>query len=313
MPNARDHSFRAPQLSVLVVGYRSLRFLDACLGGALQAGADVELDVLYMDCSDDGSVPWVRERFPQVRVFDFVGNLGFGRANNYLADHARGRYLLLLNPDTIPQGAEIARLVAFAESRPDAAGWGGRTVYPDGSVDFGSHQGMISVSNTWLAAFGLSRLRPGALPIRCTDVRSVDVISGAFLMTTSAHWRAVGGFDDRFFMYAEEVDLCFRLTRDGRPLLVDPSILLVHDGQSGDPYSAQRRVGMFKGNSTFARKHYGPIAANLLCLGMLVGEWRRFVQYSAVSAFRKSHRARALRAQARELILRTCDWWLGWR
>ena len=132
-------------------------------------------------------------------------------------------------------------------------------------------------------------------------------------MTTSAHWRAVGGFDDRFFMYAEEVDLCFRLTRDGRPLLVDPSILLVHDGQSGDPYSAQRRVGMFKGNSTFARKHYGPIAANLLCLGMLVGEWRRFVQYSAVSAFRKSHRARALRAQARELILRTCDWWLGWR
>ncbi len=300
----------APELSVLVVGYRSQRFLDGCLGGALRSRADLE--VLYIDCSDDGSVDWVRRNHPEVRVFDYVGNLGFGKGNNLLADHARGRFLLLLNPDTIPDGSEIDGLLAFAKATPHGVAWGGRTVFPDGSVDFGSHQATISPLNAWLSAIGLSRWRRGALTLGDTAPRSVDVISGAFLMTTVADWRTVGGFDPRFFMYAEEVDLCRRLARSGRRLLVDPSIRLVHDGQSGDPFSASRRLQMFRGNVTFARKHYGPIGAGLVCSGMFVGELRRFVQYALQSAVRPTRRSVALRDQARTLALNVKDWWRGW-
>jgi GT2 family glycosyltransferase len=300
-----------PELSVLVVGYRSRRFLDGCLGGALQSKADVE--ILYVDCSDDGSTEWVRERYPTVRVFDYVGNLGFGRGNNLLARNARGRYLLLLNPDTIPTGLEIDALLAFAKSNPDAVAWGGRTVFPDGTVDFGSHQATISPVNAWLAAVGLSSWRCGTLAVGSTKSQSVDVISGAFFMTTTNEWRAVGGFDERFFMYAEEVDLCRRLAAGGRTLLVDPSICLIHDGQSGDPYSASRRVQIFRGNSTFARKHFGPVGAELVCVGMLLGEIRRLIQYSVVSRICPTHRSRSLRAQAGELVRRAKDWWPGWQ
>jgi GT2 family glycosyltransferase len=98
------------RVSVLIVGYRNLRHLDACIGGAIRSLEGVDGEILFIDCSNDGSEAFVRGRFPGVRVLPFAGNLGFGRGNNHLAREARGEYLLLLNPDTIPRADELARL-----------------------------------------------------------------------------------------------------------------------------------------------------------------------------------------------------------
>ena len=176
------------RVSVLIVGYRNLRHLDACIGGAIRAMDGLDGEILFIDCSNDGSAEFVRERFPSVRVLPHAGNLGFGRGNNHLAREARGDYVLLLNPDTVPRSDEIARLVRFADAHPAAGACGGRCVFPSGEHDLGSHQPMLDVPGMVLTALGLARLRRGALPLDASAPQRVEVISGAFMLVRRALW-----------------------------------------------------------------------------------------------------------------------------
>ena len=300
------------RVSVLIVGYRNLRHLDACIGGALRAMDGVDGEILFIDCSNDGSSDFVRERFPTVRVLPPAGNLGFGRGNNHLARIAQGEYLLLLNPDTVPTSDEIARLVRFAEAHPRAGACGGRCAFPSGASDLGSHQPMLTVGGMLLASLGLASLRRGALPLNATAPQQVEVISGAFMLVRRRLWERLGGFDELFFMYTEEVDLCRRIVDAGFELWADPSIVMIHDAGSGDPDNPKKRLQLLRGNATFFRKHYGPIAATIGCAAMLANEALRLAYARTLLRTLKPARAHALGERCAHAVRNRAEWWLGW-
>lgn len=300
------------RVSVLIVGYRNLRHLDACIGGALRALDGVDGEILFIDCSNDGSSEFVRERFPAVRVLPYAGNLGFGRGNNHLAREARGEYLLLLNPDTVPKSDEIARIVRFADAHPRAGACGGRCVFPSGAPDLGSHQPMLTVGGMLLASLGLASLRRGALPLDARAPQRVEVISGAFMLVRRALWEQLGGFDELFFMYTEEVDLCRRIADAGFELWADPSIVMIHDAGSGDPDNPKKRLQLLRGNATYFRKHCGPVAAFIGCAAMLANEALRLAYARTVLRALRPARARALGERCAHAVRNRAEWWLGW-
>jgi GT2 family glycosyltransferase len=268
--------------------------------------------VLFVDCSDDGSAGFVEERFPEIRVLPFQGNLGFARGNNLLASHACGEFLLLLNPDTVPAADEITRLLEFARARPQAGAWGGRCILPSGAADHGSHQPLPSIPRLTLMAVGLGRLWNDALPLDARSPQRVPVISGAFLLVRANTWKTLGGFDDRFVLYSEEVDLCRRIKDLGFELWAEPSIVLIHDAGSGDPYSPHRRTLVLKGVSTYLRKHHGPILANLGCAILAFEELLR-AACSPLIALRNPDHARNLRRRCWPQVRNWRAWWTGWK
>ncbi len=302
----------APRASVLIVGYRNRAHLEACIGGALRSVGDLAAEILFIDCSNDGSAEFVRERFPSVRVLDFAGNLGFGRGNNHLAEHATGEYIVLLNPDTIPTGDEIARLVRFADAHPRAGACGGRCVFPNQTPDLGSHQPMLDVGGMILATIGLARARRGALPVGATQPQPVAVISGAFMLVRGDLWRKLGGFDELFFMYTEEVDLCRRIADAGFELWADPSIVMIHDAGSGDPDNPRKRLQLLRGNATFFRKHCGPVTAWIGCAAMYANELLRYGYARTVLRATNPARATKLGDRCAHALRNRAEWWMGW-
>jgi len=298
----QDHR---PEASILIVGYRSKPYIERCLTGALGACEGESVEILFIDCSDDGSETLVRERFPSVRVLCFRGNLGFARGNNVLAQEARGRKLLLLNPDAFAERDEIAALLRLSRARPDAQAWAGITILPDGSIDGGSIQPMLGAIPLLLAMFGLASLRPGAADPERREPQRVPVLTGAFMLVDAEVWNRLRGFDERFFMYAEEVDLCRRIAKAGGVLVCDPSIRMLHDTGSGERRTPARMLNRARGNATFYRKHFGPCWAACCCTLLLAHATSRFVFGSLTG--RRGH-ADSFGA----IVRRRGEWWSGW-
>jgi GT2 family glycosyltransferase len=301
------------ELSVLIVGYNSRHYLEACIRGACESMAGVRGEILFHNCSTDGSEALVSEKFPTVRIIPSGGNLGFARANNLLARNARGTHLLLLNPDTIPIDGCVGRILRLAQETKGAGIAGGRTVLPCGGVDFGSHQPMITPFTIWLGALGLTALDRRVLPAGPGGPRRVDVVSGAFLCISREAWEQVGGFDPGLFMYAEEVDLCKRVAANGWLVVGDPRIVVLHDAKSGNRFSGDRRIQVLRGKVTFVRKHYAPLLASLATAGFVVQEIRRFLVGWAIGVVFRSESRRKAAMQSLHCLKRVSQWWNGWQ
>ncbi len=294
-----------PEVSVLVVGYKSLDYIGRCLRGAMASARGADFEFLFIDCSNDGSEAFVREQFPKVRVLPYQGNLGFARGNNVLAAASRGHRLLLLNPDAFAQGDELSALLTLAKLHADASAWGAVTVLPSGEIDGGSIQPMLGMTPLLLALVGLARLRPGAADPMRLKPQSVPVLSGAFMMVDAQVWRALDGFDQRFFMYAEEVDLCKRIADAGGTLVVDPRIRMLHDTGSGARRTPSRMLNRARGNATFYDKHYGPVHSTL-CKTLL---WL----HAATRELYGRVRGREEYVASYSAVMRQrSEWWNGW-
>ena len=250
-----------PEVSVLVVGYKSIGYIARCLEGAIRSAGNEPFEFLFIDCSNDGSEAFVRERFPSVKVLPYQGNLGFARGNNVLAAIAKSRRLLLLNPDAFAERDELAALLAVARARPDAAAWGAINILPSGDFDGGSMQPMLGALPLAFAILGLASLRPGTASTTRLELQEVPVLSGAFMMIDAAVWKQLGGFDERFFMNSEEVDLQRRARSNGLPSVIIGNIAVVHSG--GGSSDQQRRL-----------------------LWLTQGEWRYFDKWSGAGRAR---------------------------
>jgi N-acetylglucosaminyl-diphospho-decaprenol L-rhamnosyltransferase len=291
--------------SVLIVGYKSCSYIAQCLNGLFCSIAGEDIEVLFIDCSNDGADIIVKERFPTVRVFEFQGNLGFARANNLLASHAHGQNLLLLNPDTLPANRNVAKLIEFSRANPDACAWGGLTRLPSGQIDGGSVQPMLSALSLSLSLVGLgSKYLKSANPA-ITGRQRVPVLTGAFMLINAAKWKEISGFDERFFMYAEEVDLCKRLNDTNGVLLLDASIEMIHDTGSGERRTAQRFINRARGNATFFNKHFSATAAWGCKTLMLIHAFTRALAWLL-------RRNRASANAFWQIFKCRSQWWNGW-
>jgi len=263
-----DTCDNSPDVSILIVCYKSLGDIDRCLASLYKyTSTDINFEVLLVDNFDDGTLPLVREKYPQVIIVDNDKNLGFAGGNNLLADHATGKNILLLNPDTELTFDAVSALCEVAKAHPDHGAWGGATYFPDGEREYSSLQFAPTIKNELLKFCGLAGTINEARPISKTE-GLVHVLSGAFMMVETSVWKKVKGFDLSYFLYSEEVDLCLRIAAlTGRRVLMTTAASVIHYvGKSSS--NSDRTVLIYKGKMHLDRKMYGS-AHNLVMMSVL--------------------------------------------
>lgn len=281
-----------PELSIIVVNWNTKDMTIACLESLYRETRDTSFEVLLIDNgSHDGSADAIAARFPQVRLLRESVNHGFAKANNIAAEQAKGRKLLLLNSDTVVLDGAVDKLARFAVQAPQARIWGGRTVYGDGSLNIGSAWGRQTVWSAFCFASGLSLLLsrfsffdPEAM--RGWDrgsEREVDIVSGCFLLIDRDLWEELGGFDQDFFMYAEEADLCLRAHKRGARPRVTPAATIVHYGGASATSNAQAMRRLTRAKIALARKHMGPLSARIVHLLYVFAAALRRAAYGLLS------------------------------
>ncbi|MGE0041762.1 MAG: glycosyltransferase family 2 protein [Vicinamibacterales bacterium] len=223
-----------PSLAVVIVSYNCREELAHCLESVVGHTDPFPSTITVVDnASTDGTPAMVRERWPQVRVIEAGGNLGFARANNIGIRATTGEYVLLLNPDTIVPPGAVPALVRGLATHPEAAAAGPRIVDPAGypEISFGWAIGPIGELRQKIT--GALYARRVRAVVRWIDrwARTAgprEWVSGACMALRRADLEAVGLLDERFFMYTEDVDLCVSLRRRGRAVIFVPQAEILH-------------------------------------------------------------------------------------
>ena len=288
-----------PDLSVAVVSYNTRDLLRACLASlhTRQAEGEASLEVIVADNgSDDGSLEMVRAEFPDVRLVETGGNVGFGRANNLALQDARGRFFCLLNSDAEVLPGALAHALAFLRAHPDVGLVGGQLLWPDGraQTSWGGDPTLAGVwqEQTFSGAFR-ARAAPPA-PASCASPRDVDQISGAFMVLRRQAWQQIGGFDPAYFMYNEDVDLNVRLRRAGWRVVFLPGAQIRHHlgaSSRADWRTRARMVSAYnQSRGYYFGRYEGPNAARRLRCYCLLGAAIRLSGWSLIAAVRPSAR-----------------------
>jgi N-acetylglucosaminyl-diphospho-decaprenol L-rhamnosyltransferase len=280
-------------VSVVVVTYNALPLLERSLE-SVQGYETIVVD----HGSTDGTVDFVRERFPEARVLE-QENLGFGAGNNTGMGAASGDYFLLLNADAWALGDAVERLVEFAEANPDAAVVGPKLLNQDGTLQ----RSVRGYPSTWRIAteyLFLRKLAPRSRAFNAfygagfdhESVREAEFLGGACLLVRRAAFEQVGGFDEDFFMMSEEVDWCYRFRQAGWKVLFYPGAEVVHVlTSSANPAMFRHLV---RGHLRFLAKHRGAREAERARRLMLVALRLRGLVF-------RGERGRAYREAARWL------------
>ncbi len=217
------------KLGVSIVNFNSGEFLSKCLGSLDNVKEEVDLEIFVVDnASSDNSLELARKQFPKINYIEMEENLGFGRANNIALEKIKCEFILILNPDTEIEKGVLGKMVLFLEKNPEVGAVSCRVLLENGSLDWASHRGFP----TPLAAFLYYFLGDDSLyhltkkPMN--ELHEVDAISGAFFLTRKSVLDKVGEFDEDFFMYAEDIDLCFRIKQEGFKVMYVPEVSIVH-------------------------------------------------------------------------------------
>jgi GT2 family glycosyltransferase len=259
---------REPRVSAVIVSHNTRAELLLSLR-ALETTVAAPLEIIVVDnASCDGTLGAVREAFPHVEVIASPENLGFAKANNLAISRASGAFVLVLNPDAEVRPGAVDALVLRLEARPDVAVVGPRTVSPDGTpqVSFGPDLGLLSEWRQRKLVRGVKRRDPGALRralVATACEHEPDWVSGACFLARRDALLAVGCFDERFFLYEEDADLCLRVRRAGRRVLFTPAAEVVHRlGASMDQARWRAAFEYQRSHLLYYEKHNGT-ASNL--------------------------------------------------
>jgi GT2 family glycosyltransferase len=254
-------------VSILVVSYNTCALTRAALDSVLAETKDVSYEVIVVDnASKDGSASMIATHPLRPEFIQLAENIGFARANNLAARRARGRYLLLLNPDTLVLDSAIGKLVSFAKAEPKARIWGGRTLYASGSLNPSSCWGRMTLWNLFCRASGLTGLFPASEVFNGEayggwhrdTVRNVDIVSGCFFLIERELWDGLNGFDPLFFMYGEEADLCLRAHAFSARPMITPSATIVHYGGASESARTGKMVRLLAAKMSLVSRHWQP-------------------------------------------------------
>jgi len=260
-------------LAVSIVSYRTPDLLWRCLSELEGQRQELELQVIVVDnASDDGSVELVEHEFPRVRVLRNRTNVGFGAAHNQALRQADARYFLVLNSDAAPGRGALPTLVAYLDANPGVAVVGPKLRYPDGTVQ-PSRRRFPTVPTFFFESTQLQRVWPDNAILRRYYVadrdddteQDVDWLVGACLCVRARAAAEVGLFDERFFMYSEEIDWCRRFRQAGWRVVYLPFAEVMHqEGASSGLDLAHRDRQFQKSKLQYAAKWHGVRVARAL-------------------------------------------------
>lgn len=275
---ARLNSTRsAPSLSIIIVSWNVADLLAACLR-SIAATCSPEAEVIVVDsASSDDTLARVRAEFPSVRLLAQPANVGFTRGTNIGLAAAQGEYLLLLNPDTELLDDAAAQMIGWLEAHPETGIAGPRTLNPDGTVQSTRRR----FPSPLLAAFESTWLQP-LLPRKMLDrfyvhdaadgaTLDVDWVQGSCLLARREVYAKIGGLDEGFIMYSEELDWCRRAKDAGwKVTYLGSASIIHHGGQSSGQAQAQTHIRFNQSKLRYLRKYHGWLAAQAVRIMLLL-------------------------------------------
>jgi GT2 family glycosyltransferase len=260
----------SPDISIIVVSWNVRERLRACLNSLARPGASAEIIVVDA-ASTDGTPEMVRAEFPSAQLIACSENVGYSRGNNLGLAQARGRYALILNPDTELDGQALPAMAAYLDAHPRVAVLGPRLVLPDGSVQASRRRfpSLITAffESTWLAGLAPRRVLEHyyAADLPAAAPTEVDWLVGAALLVRRAAWEQVGLLDEGFFMYSEELDWQRRIRAAGWHIVYLPTAVVRHfEAQSSVQVPAATHIRFNTSKVRYFRKYHGALAGELL-------------------------------------------------
>ncbi|NOX90112.1 MAG: glycosyltransferase, partial [Calditrichaeota bacterium] len=253
-------------ISVIIVNFNVREFLEQALDSVRRALKDIPSEVIVVDnASVDGSVQMIRQRFPQVILIENKENVGFSAANNQGLDIARGKFMVLLNPDTVVQEDTFTKLLKFFDKTPDASAATCKILNPDGTFSVDCRHSIPTPLTAFWKVIGLARLFPkskifGRYNLTYLDENQcypVEAISGSFMMIRRETVQKVGKLDEDFFMYCEDIDYCHRINKAGGKIYYVPDSQIVHyKGESTKKNNLDYVITFNHSLYKFYKKHY---------------------------------------------------------
>ncbi len=291
------------ELSIIIVNWNTEDLLRNCLNSVYTSINGTTNEVIIVDnASSDNSVDMVKAEYPQAVLIENSRNHGFANANNQAMKIAKGRYLLLLNSDTIVLNDAIAKTLSFADNHPKAAVLGCRVLNGDKTLQptcfmFPSLLNML-LSTTYLYKLFSKNKFFGRERIGWWDrdnVRQVDVVTGCFMLVRRQAIKQVGLMDERFFMYAEETDWCCRFKKAGWKVMFSPDAEIIHfGGQSSKKIKGQMLLQSHLSVLGFIKKHYSWLEYRLACLLSVIFFLVRIPAWFFVAVFWPNKRKQAV-------------------
>ena len=253
-------------ISIVIVNYNVKEFVANLLGSIEKARKDFNIEVFIVDnASSDGSIGYLKKRHPNVNYIVNRENVGFGRANNQAIRQVSGRYTLIINPDTIIRQDTLEVMFRHMEKNPETGAAGCKILNPDGTFAPESRRSVPTPMTALWKILGLPKLFPknrrfSAYYLGGEDENKKDrvpVLSGAFMFFRSSVLQKACGFDEQFFMYGEDIDLCYRIRKDGWEIDYVPDTSIIHyKGESTKKENLDYVVTFNKAMFLFFTKHY---------------------------------------------------------
>ena len=270
---------RMLDLSIIIVSWNVRELLRRCLQSIISnPKSQWPTEIIVVDnASTDGSAAIVRDGFPQVQLLVNDDNLGFTVANNQAIARSRGRYVLLLNPDTEVLGDALATMVGYMDAHPEVGALGPQLLNPDGSIQ-SSRRRFPTMATAFLESTILQRWFPDNPVLRRyymldrpdNRTQGVDWAVGAALLMRREAIEQVGPLDEGFFMYSEELDWCHRIKAQGWKVVYLPTAKVVHHGaQSSEQLKPFQHIQFQRSKIRYFRKHHGAWKAEALRLFLL--------------------------------------------
>jgi len=271
------------KLSIVIVNYNVKYFLEQCLQSVYRAIRPLAVD-FYPFCADiwvvdnkssDGSLDMVRAKFPHVQIIANKDNKGFSSANNQAIRQSKGGYILLLNPDTVVSEDTFSIILKFMDQHPDAGGLGVKMLDGKGHFLPESKRGLPTPLVAFFKIFGLSKVFPksrtfGRYHLGFLDKNKnqvVDVLAGAFMLLRREALEKTGFLDEDYFMYGEDIDLSYRISKAGyRNYYLSETSIIHYKGESTKKSSVNYVFVFYKAMVIFARKHFASNRAAMFAL-----------------------------------------------
>ncbi|WP_420643039.1 glycosyltransferase family 2 protein [Candidatus Leptofilum sp.] len=225
-------------LSIVIVNYNTRQLLDDCLASLFAAEPPAGgMEIIVVDnASGDGSQAMVQEKYPAVQLIASEVNRGFSAANNLGVAVANGRFILFLNSDTRVDAKALSEPIDYLQSHSNVGALTVRLIYPNGKRDPDNHRGFPTPWNAICHFSGLSRLFPDTPRFNgyfqsyadMTQTHSVDVIAGSYMLMPLVLCRELGGWDETYFFYGEDIDFCYRIREAGYQIIYYPHVEVLH-------------------------------------------------------------------------------------
>lgn len=216
------------KLTISIVNFNSASYLTDCLESIKSIKDEAEITTIVVDnASTDNSLQLAQEKFPEVKYIKNSENVGFGRAHNQVLRNLKTEFVLILNPDIRLKQGNISQVIEGFLKNPDWGAVSGKIIFENGQMDLTAHRGFPTPFASLLYFLGNDRL------YHLTDrdmskIHEVDAITGAYFMTKGNVLEKVGVFDEDYFMYAEDIDLCYRIKHAGFKIMFMPEVEILH-------------------------------------------------------------------------------------